>query len=496
MQEVTDQEITGSSVTSRSACSIGAMVLCALSTVWTGCSESDGGGMGPTVPTGGTLEVAVRTMGQSIDSDGYGVSVDGTSVGAIDVNGSVTLTELAAGDHVVELTDVAANCTVAGDNPRTLTVSEGGTASTTFQVDCALATGSLAVTTSTRGRETDTDGYALSVDGGAAVAVGVSETVVIADLPVGNHELELTGLAAPCAVVGDASRTVAIEFGATTPITFDIVCQSALRDQIAFSTNRDGNSEIYVMNADGSGLVNLTHHPASDLEPAVSPDGTRILFVRDGEIHVMKANGSDPINLTKNSASGNRPRWSPDGTKIAFTSGGTGGFNIFVMNADGSDPVNLTNAHGTAASWSPDGERIAFTTNRTGDFEIFVMNADGSNQVNLTEDPGRSDFAPAWSPDGARIAFSSDEIMDDGSLGPGEIFVMDIDGSDRVNLTNDQGHDAWSSWSTDGFRMVFVSNRTGDLEVFKMNADGSMQVNLTNAPAVSDVPGFPQAWSP
>lgn len=392
-----------------------AIAICVVGTVWTGCTE-DGIGTGPTMPSIGTLVIEVSTSGQDVDSDGYLVLVDGSSSRSIEVNGSVTLSDLSTGDHVVALTGVAENCTVGGVNPRTLTLASGEMAQSAFEVNC------IAVVT------------------------------------------------------------------------------TSLMDQIVFWTNRDGNAEIYVMNTDGSRIVNLTRAPSFDSEPAISPDGKRVLFVtaRDGnrEIYVMNHDGSSPENLTNHPANDERPRWSPDGSKIAFTSDRSGAFNIFVMNADGSDPINVTNAQANGATWSPDGTRIAFTSNRTGDFEIFVMDSDGSNPVNLTNDPGRSDFAPAWSPDGTRIAFTRNEGFEEGALGPGEIFVMNADGSNRLNLTNDPANDINPSWSRDGSRMAFASNRTGDFEVFAMEADGSMPINLSNTTGAADLPGFPQAWSP
>jgi Tol biopolymer transport system component len=119
--------------------------------------------------------------------------------------------------------------------------------------------------------------------------------------------------------------------------------------KIAFSSNRGGNWEIYVMHADGSNPTNLTNHPNDDRDPAWSPVGSRIAFssYRDGnsEIYVMHADGSDPTNLTNHSKGDYGPAWSPDGSKIAFTSerAWDGPYDIWVMHADGSDPTNLTN---------------------------------------------------------------------------------------------------------------------------------------------------------
>jgi len=118
--------------------------------------------------------------------------------------------------------------------------------------------------------------------------------------------------------------------------------------QIAFGTNRDGNDEIYVMNGDGTGLINLTNNPASDNAPVWSPDGTQLVFEsnRDGnlELYVMNANGSGQTNLTNNPTEDLQPAWSHDGKQIAFSSDRNGNHEIYVMNADGSHITRLTDS--------------------------------------------------------------------------------------------------------------------------------------------------------
>jgi Tol biopolymer transport system component len=128
--------------------------------------------------------------------------------------------------------------------------------------------------------------------------------------------------------------------------------------RIAFSSNRDGNDDLYVMNADGSSQTRLTNHPAHDGGPV----------------------------------------WSPDGRLIAFDSGRDGYADIYVMNADGSSQTRLTTdrTRGMWPVWSPDGRQIAFEADR-GNWETYVMNADGSGQNNLTKNPGYDGY-PAWSP--------------------------------------------------------------------------------------------------
>ena len=265
-------------------------------------------------------------------------------------------------------------------------------------------------------------------------------------------------------------------------------------DKIAFLTGRDGNFEIYVMNADGSGQTNLTNNPSPDGPPAWSPDGTRIAFMsrRDGnfEIYVMNADGSGQTNLTSNPSTDGAPAWSPDGNRIAFASRRDGNQEIYVMNADGSGQTNLTNnpSFDGPPAWSPDGSRIAFTSSRDSNGTIHVMNADGSGQINLTNRPVETHFNPAWSPDGTRIAFRSL----DPQRGQHDISVVNADGSGRTNLTNNLARNSRPRWSPDGSRIAFTSFQDGNLEIYVMNADGSGQTNLTNHPATHDS----HAWSP
>ena len=254
--------------------------------------------------------------------------------------------------------------------------------------------------------------------------------------------------------------------------------------KIAFRSLRDGNSEIYVMNADGSGVTRLTNNPADDLQPAWSTDRRKIAFVskRDGnyEIYVMNADGSGQTNLTNNPAADYSPSWSPDGSKITFESDRGGNSEIYVMNADGSGQTNVTNNSGDdhAPSWSSDGSKIAFVSNRAGDnltYQIYVMNAGGAGQTRLTSTG--SNYDPIWSPDGSKIAFMSDR---DGNF---EIYMMSAGGSGQTRLTNNSNLDHWPAWSPDGSKIAFYSNRDGNTEIYVMNVNGSGQTRLTNNPA-------------
>jgi Tol biopolymer transport system component len=261
--------------------------------------------------------------------------------------------------------------------------------------------------------------------------------------------------------------------------------------QFAFVSERDGNREIYIMNADGSGARNLTNNPADDWDPAWSPDGNQITFhsMRDGngEIYVMNADGSNPRNLTNNPAGDYHPIWSPDGRQILFYSDRSGDGEVWVMNADGSNPRNLTNSPGSdgGAAWSPDGRQIVFSSDRTGNPEIFIMNADGSNPRQLTNDPDNDAWA-TWTPDGQQITFASTRS------GSWDVYMMDLNGGNLRDLTNAPSNDWWPAWSTDGSLLTFTTDRDGVASVYAMNPDGSNPRRLT----VNDSWNYSSAWRP
>ena len=259
---------------------------------------------------------------------------------------------------------------------------------------------------------------------------------------------------------------------------------------ITFASNRDGNTEIYVMDADGSNPRRITNNSATDQGASISPDGSRIVFKSNryggkNEIYTMTADGSNVTRLTTNAADVWNPAWSPDGRRIAFESNRDGNSEIYVMDADGSNQTRLTDnsARDNSATWSPDGRRIAFASNRNGEGndEIYVMDADGSNQTRLTNNSSRDEM-PAWSLVGGKIAFVSNRE------GNNDIYVMDEDGSNQTRLTNYPAADHNPTWSPDGKRLAFDSS----YDIYVMNADGSNAQRLSNSRDLD----FHPSWGP
>lgn len=214
------------------------------------------------------------------------------------------------------------------------------------------------------------------------------------------------------------------------------------------------------------------------------------------EIYTMNIDGSNQTRLTNNPAIDYAPHYSPDGSKIIFASQRDGNEEIYTMNADGTNQTRATTnaATDTEPSWQPvrfststntssTNGKIAFTSSRTGNNEIFTMNADGSNQINISNNAA-SDVQAAWSPDGSKIAFQSDRT------GNSNIYTMNADGSSQTRITNNTFTDEFPSWSPDGTKIVFTSNRTGQGDIYRMNADGTNQIQLTNYFVLDSDPEF------
>jgi Tol biopolymer transport system component len=276
---------------------------------------------------------------------------------------------------------------------------------------------------------------------------------------------------------------------ASQPVTITAPAGPPADPVIAFASEREGNRQIYIMDANGANVQRITDTGGTAQQPSWSVNN-EIVFSLDNQLFVMAADGTNVRPLSAdgvNPIQGNQPVWSPDGGRVAFSADQNGDVNLFAVNADGSNLQQITAEPGQdqQPSWSPDGSRIVFATNRDGQFEIYVINADGSNPVRLTNN-GVDDLQPAWSPDGGRIAFATNQ----GENNDREVFVMGADGSNPTRLTTTPGVDTQPTWSRDGTQIFFVSEREIDREIYAMGADGSNPVRLTTAPGIDTQPAY------
>lgn len=274
---------------------------------------------------------------------------------------------------------------------------------------------------------------------------------------------------------------------ASLALLIALACGSSPRD-VVFTSDRDGNLEIYAGLPNVESPQNLTNSLEDEHSPRVSPDGRLVAFLSGtGEvvaIEVMRVDGTERQRLTPGSATRRSHRWSPDSSRIAYVEGVDAESRIFVVNADGSEPAQVTSIPGDAVGgWSRDGVSVIFSVSQGPKLGIYTRNPDGVNEIRLTDTP---DISAVWSPKSDRIAFLSER---DDNL---EMYVMKAAGSEQKRVTESDAPEHSLSWSPDGKRLLFVSERDGNPEVYVADADGSDQKRLTH----NDVRDEQPAWSP
>ncbi len=422
----------------------------------------------PVPPTPAALSVTPAASADGFYPNNTVVALDGASDG---VAASVSID---GGDFVPSDGEE----TVSGDGLHTVVFRAGGQELTAvIPIDAAPPTATITYpATGQVLTPTSSPTPVFSCADGASGVASCSPSPATLNLTPGTHSLTVTAVDR-VGNTGSTTRSYTVE----DPV------------RIAFTSNRDGNTEIYSVRPDGTGATRLTNNPALDADPVWSPNRQKLAFTstRAGndnvEIYVMNADGTGVTRLTNHAKTDTVGAWSPDGTKIAFMSTRDGNSEIYVMNANGSGLKRLTN-HKDADSnpaWSPDGATIAFTSTRNGNAEVYTMTAaTGASLTRLTNNSA-ADIVTSWSSTG-KLAFTS---FRDGNA---EIYSMNANGTGVTRLTNHARSDITSSWSPDGTKLVFSSNRDGTLnfELYTMNANGTGVTRITNNTALDTLPSW------
>lgn len=330
--------------------------------------------------------------------------------------------------------------------------------------------------------------YTAKNSGGGVIAV--SPGSVVWNVVTGGSNLSFTNGSAQGVAEGAASVTASID-GRTSPPTNVSVVQPLNETWMIVSSDEGGDSEIARIRTNGTQYLEITNDPEIDFLGRPNTAGTQVVFESSrngtGQVYIMNVDGSNVIQLTPTAGFGrnSEPAFSQDGTKVLFTSDRDGNNEIYVMGSDGSNPTQITTNGGsdTNARFNSSGTKIVFVSDRSGNPEVWIMDPDGGNPIKLTDTPAAEAY-PSFSPDGTKIVFQSER---DGNW---EIYVMDVDGANPTRLTNNAARDEQPHFNAAGTTIAFASDRNGNFDIFTMSPTGTGQVGFLVRAGNQTMPNF------
>jgi TolB protein len=482
-------------------------------------------------PELGAVRVIVETTGEDIDTDGYTVSVDGrVSTPIPETNGVIV--GVPVGARRVQLGGHEPNCS-RQPSERLVTIVAGDTVDASFSVRCRLRIGVILVTVAGEGLQFDVDGFTIGLDDNAARKTGVTSSVRLDSVAVGQHRITLSGLARNCTGM-QAARDILVQFEVLASVEFQVFCEpvhGVVRVR-ARTTGEDHDPDGYTLSFQDEQpdlsiganiettvekLVGNYSMRIYDVFPncAVAGENPRSITVREGQVTdvtidvACSAMGTMRLLVTTTGVdldpngyqlrvSGTATTYdSPTGTSAILevprllAAEYTVTLTQQTANCDvaGSNPrtVVLTGGATTEVAFDVScsaARHLAFTKIIDGNADIHLLLANGIGESRLTSRPS-VDAEPSWSPDGQRIVFRSDR---DGNA---ELYVMSATGADQTRLTTTAGGEFLPRWSPTGDRIAYTSHGV-DAEIYVMNPDGTNVVNLTKFTGVDEH----AAWSP
>lgn len=419
----------------------------------------------------GTVTSAARgaLAGVTVSGGGHNATTGAT--------GLFVLSGLTPGEVSLTLAGLPAGCTAPATSAM---VVAGEIASANIVVECPSAG---AVEGQVVANAAGLQGVAVRVNGTAFAATTGSEGGFHIDgVPAGPQQLALSGLPGGCTDPG--LQAVTVVAGGVAHVQINVTCPAAAPERIVATSVQTGNSELYVLNADGSNPTQLTFTTDAEMQPTWSPDAQRIVFTRRTgsgsaareRLFIVAADGSGEQPITDLLLGARNASWSTDGSQIAFTCSLPTSFGneLCVVNADGTNLHLVVDGDGFSfialfPDWNPASDRIAYVpfslANPDGSFTYVASGGASVGGVTTSLDFAT---APAWSPNGGRLAFS--RLVQDG-----DIYVVDAAGGTPVNVTNGAGSKNTPTWTRDGASIVY--EKGGDL--YRVSAAGGASEPLT-----------------